>query len=423
MLLSDLPGALGIPGDQATLLQRDPLWRVACEECGPQCLKELWPFLGALLNQSNFIDQVGRERLRPLFRCTEKLHERGTLAQSAAEHWKRQWYNAYGAAVEEHQKAGSVTLGSQVAMQDLHEALAAACVERDRLAAEVASLHQVLRTNWMAQMDREQENSMRLRTFDNAVQHHIGNTANQHFGILQRLHMEEAKVRQLQVDLNRAAMQLAGEAAVRQRVEEQLFASEQNVMKTRLDAENKIQHAIYEQRRRGDDLIKQCQEDKERERDLRSLDPTREEAMLTLRTYAELWRCACTPYVGLHGRRAEHAVRELMQVSNLLSPQSELVQEPLRRCLGEDPTKKLCEVLMAEAMQGLGPSNLANAKPMVAVPPPELPFLDASKAAQPRASLGPPRDHTDGSWCRWEDGALMRQPLHSAPPVLQTENR
>merc|ERR1712232_316824 len=95
-----------------------------------------------------------------------------------------------------------------------------------------------------------------------------------------------------------------------------------------------------------------------------------------------LRRCACTPYAGMHGRQAEQAARSLMEVSNLLPATSELVQEPLRRAVGDKAAKDIGEALAAEAAQGLGPGP--------------APPVNEDK---PRAP------HADGSWCRWEGAA------------------
>merc|ERR1712216_568571 len=190
-------------------------------------------------------------------------------------------------------------------------------------------------------------------------------------------------------------MQLAGEASVRRHVEEQLQASEQTVFHTRLDAENRVQHTLFEQRKRQDEQTWQQEKAVAAERNSRAWDPTRAEALSTLRAYATLWRCACTPYAGLHGRQAEQAVRSLMQVSNLLPPASELVQEPLRRAVGDRAAKDIGEALASEAAQGLGPG----------------PLPEAGGHAR-----------TEGSWCHWEGAPMApRRPLGAYPPILQSQ--
>lgn len=351
-----------------------------------------------MLNQPRLVEEVGRERIRPLFRCISQLHERAELAEANAQHWKAQWYNAYGQALEQQQKVGAVSLGSHAALEDLQETLAATSQERDRLAAEVQSLHQVMRSSFFERLDREQENSLRMRTFEQAAQLHLGESANQHFALVQRLQVERATVQQLQAELKRLSVQLAGEGAVRHHVEEQLRAAEQNVFNTRLDAENRVQQTLFEQRKNAEMQAVIQERAVVEERESRAWDPTRAEALATLRVFSALWRCACTPYAGLHGRKAEQTVRELMQVSNLLPPMSELVQEPLRRAVGDRMAKSLGEALAAEAAEGLGPG-----------PAPET--VDA-------------RGRAEGSWCRWEDAPLPpRQPLLAQPPILMTENR
>merc|ERR1719223_662390 len=134
---------------------------------------------------------------------------------------------------------------------------------------------------------------------------------NQHFSIVERLQVERTKVQQQHGELQRLAMQLAGEGAVRRHVEEQLRAAEQNVFNTRLDAENRVQHTLHETRKRAEEQARQQELSVAKERHARAWDPTRAEALATLRAYAALWRCACTPYAGLHGRQAEQAVRHL----------------------------------------------------------------------------------------------------------------
>lgn len=391
------PAAFDLVGEQHEGLLRDPVWWIAREECTPSCLNVLWPFVGGLLNQRRLVEEVNRERIRPLFRCISQLHERAELAESQAQHWKAQWYNAYGQALEQQQKAGAVSLGSHAAVSDLQDTIAAMAQERDRLKAEVNSLHEVMRSSFFERIEKDQENTMRMRTFERASQQHLGESVNQHFAIEERLQSERASVQQLQGELKRLAMQLAGEGAVRRHVEEQLRSAEQNAFNTRLDAENRVQHTLFEQRKKAEESLRAQESAVVKERESRHWDPTRAEALATLRAFAALWRCACTPYAGLHGRQAEQALRTLMQVSNLLPSTSELVQEPLRRAVGDRAAIEIGEVLACEAAQGLGPDH--------------CPVED-------------PGQHTQGSWCRWEGASMpQHQSLHSRPPILESHVR
>merc|ERR1711972_1234427 len=165
--------------------------------------------------------------------------------------------------------------------------------ERDRLLAEVRSLHDVMRTNFF-----------------------------------ERLQVERSMVQQLQGELKRLAMQLAGSEAVKRHLEEQIQAAEQ-----------------AKEQERAVTL----------EREKRAFDPTRAEAMAALKAFSALWRCACTPYAGLNGRRAEQVMREILVVSTLLQPLSELVQEPLRRALGDRAARELGGALAAEAPHDVQP--------------------------------------------------------------------
>merc|ERR1719316_2086965 len=139
---------------------------MAREECSESCLRMLWPFAAGLLNQPKLVESVNRERIRPLFRCISQLYDRAELAESQAHHWKVQWYNAYGQALEQQQKVGAVSLGSHAALSDLQETMAAMSQERDRLKAEVNSLHEVMRAGFFERLEKDQENTMRMRTFD-----------------------------------------------------------------------------------------------------------------------------------------------------------------------------------------------------------------------------------------------------------------
>lgn len=384
--------------EQNEVLLRDPVWWMAREECSPSCLNMLWPFVGGLLNQPKLVEAVNRERIRPLFRCISQLFDRAELSESQAQHWKVQWYNAYGQALEQQQKVGTVSLGSHAALSDLQDTLAAMAQERDRLKAEVNSLHEVMRASFFERLEQKQEATVVRRTFEQASQQHVGESMNQHFAIVERLQVERGVVQQCQGEVKRLAMQLAGEVAVRRHVEEQLKAAEQNVFNIKLDAENHVQHTLFEQRKIVEERAKKQEMAVVEERNSRAWDPTRAEALSTLRAYAALWRCACTPYTGLHGRQAEKAVETLMQVSNLLPPTSELVQEPLRRSVGDRAAVDIGHALASEAAQGLGPG-----------PPPASP-----------QNVG----QSEGSWCRarLEGTALPpRQPLHAQKPILQSE--
>merc|ERR1719161_3462463 len=160
-----------------------------------------------------------------------------------------QWYNAYGQSLENEKKAGAVSLGSHAALSDLQDTIAAMSQERDRLKAEVNSLHEVMRAGFFERLERDQENTMRMRTMEQASQQHLAQSTNQHYEIVERLQAERGQVQHLQGEVRRLSMQLAGEGAVRRHVEEQLQAAEQTAFNTRLDAENRVQHTLFEQRK------------------------------------------------------------------------------------------------------------------------------------------------------------------------------
>lgn len=396
MVLGALPpasmGGLQGPADN------DPIWCIAREECSPACLSVLWPFVGALLGQSRFVDVVGRERLRPLFRCISQLHERSQLSEASAQHWKEQWYGAYGQALDQNKKVDSVYIESQVANQDLKEALAAMSVEKDRFAQEVARLNMTLRSACFLHADQDREQECRLVAFQGAANHQLDLSAKQHRELLQRLEAERAAALHLQSEVRRLSMELAAECAVRKKVEEQLGSAEENKFVSRLDEENRVRNALYEQRKLFEAESRRTEEEFAKERNIRSRDPTLQEALRTLELYADLWRCACTPYAGLHGRRAEQAVQELAHASGLLKPNSELVQEPLRRALGEAEARRLAGELVDGGV---------------------LSTVTAGEARGRRAFPG----SSDGSWCRWDGATLPRNTLFAQPPILLSENR
>lgn len=376
-------------------LCRDPVWWMAREECSESCLRVLWPFIGGLLNQSKFVADVGRERIRPLFRCISQLHERGELAEASAQHWKMQWYNAYGHALEQHQQLGVVSNTSNAKLEDLQDAMAALQAERNRLLAEVKSLHEVMRAGFFERLDREQESAVRMQTLERATQQHMGESINQHFHLVERLQIERDMVQKLQGEIKRLAMKLAAQEGAKNHLEEQLKTTQQQAFNLRLDAENRMQHSLLEQRRLVEEQAKEQERAVTLEREKRAHDPTRAEAMAALKAFACLWRCACTPYAGLNARRVEQIIREIMLVSTLLQPLSELVQEPLRRALGDRAAKELGDILAAESVS----------------------VCEVAPHSETAA-------HTPDSWCRWEDAPLPRRlPLHAHPPVLMSENR
>merc|ERR1712048_1218338 len=174
-------------------------------------------------------------------------------------------------------------------------------------------------------------------------------------------------------------MQLAGSEAVKRHLEEQLQVAEQKALSTRIDAEHRVQDSLLQQRKQVAEQAKEQEKLVILEREKRAFDPTRAEAMAALNALSELWRCACTPYAGLNARRAETVMKEKIVVSTLLQPLSDLVQEPLRRALGDRAARELGEALAAE------------------VPGHVQPHIEDT-ADNTR--------HTHGSWCRWADAPL-----------------
>uniref|UniRef100_A0A7S4R489 Uncharacterized protein n=1 Tax=Alexandrium monilatum TaxID=311494 RepID=A0A7S4R489_9DINO len=324
-----------------------PIWQLLAAECSQACLGVLQPHLGALLRAGDGIaGQNGMEQLRALFRCIGQLHERAERAEAAARHWEAHWSGAFHHVLEQRRQTDNATVGYEVELRETHTALATLRAERDRLAGEVWVLQQEARRGCEAEAAREQNRGVWLRSLEESMLRRLGESEEQQRALQRRLDAEGAKAAALQAELGQLQLDLVFERGERRRAEEHAAEAGKYAVEARSQVGRSVSEALQKlQRELGEEL--------QREREAHALTAasvvTRREAISVLTTFAELWRTGATPVPGIHGQRAERALRELARKTDLLPPDGELVQEPLRRALGAQAARELGAELAAAA--------------------------------------------------------------------------
>jgi len=267
-------------------------------------------------------------------------------------------------------------------------ALATLRAERDALAREVGTLREAVQARSLAQMAKEREHGLQLRMVEDNAQRYLGAGEDQRRALVQRLEAERAENQRLHQELRRLTEDLAAAGKERQRAEQQSRAAEKYALEARIHVDRRVEEMLESQKREH-----QAELGRERAAHAEALQGAvpRAELAALLQSYADLWRSACSAHPGLHARRAECAVQELVRASSALAPDSELVQEPLRRALG------------GEAATGLG----------------------EALASHPRVSGGEAVLEGEGWAPRGDEAAVLRRhlPLRGRPPVLASENR
>ncbi|CAE8619506.1 unnamed protein product [Polarella glacialis] len=373
------------------------IWSILGEECSPACLNLLEPHLGVLVRAADVAGQQGDRRLRDFLRCLGQLHERAEQAEAAAKHWETQWTQAFRHVLDQRQDTNSSSLGYEVELRELREALAGVSAERDRLACIVRGREEELRTAERFRLQQELSQEDRLRLLDAAAHRRVRAGDEEYRKLEQRHFLESAVTGKLKEELRQLRLELSELQLERAQAKEQAASAKQYALDARSFVAEQLEEALEKQRK---DLTQQLHLVRGAHQEELSGVIPRTQAAAVLGSFAELWRCGSTQHPGLHGRRAEQAVRELLRlgVGELLPPQGELIQEPLRRAVGDELARRLGDELACK-------------------------LYDEGSAI----AFDAPRDGLAG-WAKATDGselAVLRRhlPLRNRGTVLASENR
>ncbi|CAE7661924.1 unnamed protein product [Symbiodinium sp. CCMP2592] len=324
-----------------------PLWDVISEECSASCLTLLEPHVGVFVRTADIAGQQGMEKLRAFLRCLGGLHNRAEHAERAARHWQSLWEESFRKILDVRRTADSSSLGHEVQVSDLLTALSSTNRERQRLAKELESMQRTFQSATDTQLWHRYGQELQLRQLWGATSEQFS-----HCAMLQR--------------------QLAAEAAVTKQLRRELLEAQQNHSMAEAkhgdadarakEAERYAQGAKDFVHKQVDDALNsqwnQFQEELELERKGWRKDAAEAIplplAREVLAAYSDLWRCTSGQVPGRHRAQAERALRRLRDLDAyavLLPPQDEILQEPLRRAVGEADAKSMAEALVEELQQ------------------------------------------------------------------------
>ncbi|CAE7285488.1 unnamed protein product [Symbiodinium sp. CCMP2456] len=289
----------------------------------------------------------GMEKLRAFLRCLGGLHNRAEHAERAARHWQSLWEESFRKILDVRRTADSSTLGYEVQVSDLLTALSSTNRERERLAKELESMQRTFQSATDTQLWHRYGQELQLRQLWGATSEQFS-----HCALLQR--------------------QLAAEAAVSKQLRKELLEAQQNHSVAEAkhgdadarakEAERYAEGAKDFVHKQVDDALKsqwnQFQEELELERkgwrkDAAAAIPL-PLAREVLAAYSDLWRCTSGQVPGRHRAQAERALRRLRDLDAyavLLPPQDEMLQEPLRRAVGEADARSMAKALVEELQQ------------------------------------------------------------------------
>ncbi|CAE7449830.1 unnamed protein product [Symbiodinium natans] len=324
-----------------------PLWEIVAQECSASCITLLEPHLGVFVRAADIAGQQGIAKLRAFLRCLGGLHNRAEHAERAAQHWQNLWEESFRKVVDVRRTADTSSLGYEVQVSDLLNALSSSNRERERLAKELDSLQRTFQSATDTQLWHRYGQELQLRQLWGATSEQFG-----HCEVLQRqLAAEVAVARQLRTDLIEAQRNQSMAEAERTDADARAKEAERYAQEAKNYVHKQVDDALQLQRTH-------LQEELEVERKAWRQDAATAIplplAREVLAAYADLWRCACGQVLGLHRNRAERALRRLRDLdacAMLLPPQDEMLQEPLRRAVGEPAAKSLAEALVAELEQ------------------------------------------------------------------------
>lgn len=310
----------------------DPLWQSVCRELAPECAELLRPFCSALRNWAD----VGGFEITPLLRCIGSIHARAVRAEASAQHWEAQFSAILRRCQEQQRSLNCSQLALGAGSADLRVALTAASAERDRLLEE---LHLAKRASAVAEQHAA---STAVRSSAHCAMATAQNQQLQddlqhiRVGLEREIEAEKAENQRLRQALGFARAEAGANRQDSERAEQRARRAEDEVLALQSQDKRDLQLALDRERAASAELLQSERAQALREPQLRRC----------LTAFAELWRCAREP--GFHRLRAEEAVRELAKIG-LMRIDEELVQEPLRRVLGDAAAKEFAIMALGES--------------------------------------------------------------------------
>ncbi|CAJ1460751.1 unnamed protein product [Effrenium voratum] len=321
-----------------------PVWEIVSQECSTNCLATLEPHLGLFVRVADLAGQQGLTKLRAFLRCIGQLHDRAEHAEKAAEHWQNQWEEKYREALELQRGKSNASLGYEVQISDLQQALSLQRRACEQQLLEQRRLQEAFQASADLQIWHRHGQQQQLRQLWGTTSAQLGRCGE----LERRLALERAESQRLQQRLTEAELGARTAEVERQDAAARAKDAEHYALEARKYIPEKVDEALEVQKAQ---LMEEMQtERKGWQKELANAIPL-QLAREVLGAYAELWRSGCAASPGLHSQRAERALRRLFDLdvfAAVMPPRDELLQEPLRRAMGDAAAKDVGEALVAE---------------------------------------------------------------------------
>jgi len=393
----------------------EPMWNMISQEVSPACMSHLRPHLGAFFKVADVLDEFGKEQLRNFVRCIGRTHERAEQAENAARHWQHQWDSAFGHSIVQKKNSEDTLLAMQAEVLRAGDEVAVVRAERDRLVQEVGDLQETMRNTSLTHLTQQRAREQHMRHAENASRRCMGTSEEERRAVLRRFVAEQELTQHLRMQVQQLQIDLVAARDEKARVVDMSRAAENYALDARSFVQKSTKEALDEQRGKHTAEITDL-----RNHQSSLLEPA--EVLAILGCHAELWRCAAAAHVGLHGNRAQVAVHELLRASRFLGLDSDLVQEPLRRALGDTVA---ADMGRAYSQGKSNPCVATNRASFGAVLPDTV---DGEHTLRLRGFLRQQQEKILGDTVPLtaDGGAVsLRQflPVRARPPILQSENR